>query len=282
MNIKELLAWGKSELKGADVLEPESSAEVLLAEVLNLSRTEIFAKSGDSLTKSELKKYQKFIKRRKNHEPVWQIIGKVDFWGMEYVVTKDVLVPRPETEILVQKVLDRAKIQNRTLKVLDLGTGSGTIVVALANALNNCSFYASDISGAALGVAKKNAKNLAKEANIQFKKGDLLNPWSGQKFDIICANLPYIPHEEMDGLAFDVIHHEPRVALDGGTKGIEIYERFVQELPEMLEPAGVAFCEIGIEQGKLLESLVGQHLPKAKVEVISDLSNIDRVVIITT
>jgi release factor glutamine methyltransferase len=289
MTIKEALTWGTSELKSLGISEPHASAEVLLSDVLNLTRTDLLAHSDREVNTKDYNKFQKYLKRRQKHEPVWQIIGKVDFWGMSYVVNKDVLVPRPETEILVKEALKlvestkyKVESQNRVLKVLDLGTGSGTIIIALASELKECSFFASDVSFGALTVAKKNAKRLVPKAKIKFKKGDLFKPWKGEKFDIICANLPYIPSEDMASLAFDLVHHEPRVALEGGQGGLEIYKRFFTELSSRLEPGGAVFCEIGINQGKGIEKLAQKYLPGASCKVLGDLAGIDRVVIIRT
>lgn len=280
MDIKEALKEAAKELKELDVAEPNASAEVLLSDVLGLSRTELSANGERVLSKKELKKYQNLVNRRKKHEPVWQIIGKVDFWGLSYIVSKNVLVPRPETEILVKKVVEYAKSQNRALNILDLGTGSGTVIVALENELQNCSYSASDISPRALKVAKLNAKRLTKKGSIKFKKGDLFKPWKGERFDIVVANLPYIPHEEMEGLALDVYHHEPRVALDGGKHGLEIYKRFFQELPNRLEASAAVFIEIGIDQGEDIKAFVSEYLPGATCEILGDLAGIDRIGII--
>lgn len=280
MNIKDALKEGRTQLTSAGVLEPEASAEVLLSDVMGLSRTELLTKKDNELSPKEYQKYKGYLKRRENHEPVWQIIGKVDFWGISYSVDKNVLVPRPETEILIKEVIDFAKSQNRALRLLDLGTGAGTIVVALKNELNNCTFFASDVSGDALKIAKKNAKKVNEGGEIKFKKGSLFTPWKGDKFDIICANLPYIPHEEMEGLSLDVYHHEPRLALDGGTGGLEIYERFLKNLPDHLSTNGAVFCEIGIDQGDRFKDLVKKYLPKARCEIMGDLAGIDRIAII--
>jgi release factor glutamine methyltransferase len=280
MNIKEALKEATIELKAASIFEPDASAEVLLADVLDISRTELLTHGEQVLAPGEYKKFQKYLKRRKDHEPVWQIIGKVDFWGMSYLVNKNVLVPRPETEILVQKVLAYVKKENRALNILDLGTGSGTVSIALKKELQNCSISASEVSGRALKVAKKNARRLLPKAEIKFKKGDLMSPWKGQKFDIIVANLPYIPHEDMSSLSLDVFHHEPRLALDGGKGGLEIYERFLKVAPNYLEHKGAIFCEIGIEQGIALKKLVSTYMPEASCEISGDLAGIDRIGII--
>jgi release factor glutamine methyltransferase len=292
MTIKEALLWAARRLKAEDTAEPKGSSEVLLGDVLGLSRTELLTNPDQKIKASQRIKYELYIQRRVQHEPVWQIIGKVDFWGMSYKIDKNVLVPRPETEILVTEVLKFATTYSprpTPYKILDLGTGSGTIIIALAHELEKQAhnlhpitydLFASDISPRALQIAKKNTTNLLSSRQVAFKKGSLLEPWVGERFDIICANLPYIPHEDMDSLAFDVLHHEPRLALDGGAAGLELYEKFFKEVGLHLCPGGAIFCEIGIKQGEQIKKLAKKYLPKSRVRVLGDLAGIDRVAII--
>lgn len=282
MVIRDLLAWAKKELKQAEVAEPESSAEFLLREVLSLDRAALYANLDKVITASEERKYKKFIARRKKHEPVWQITSEVEFFGRPFYVNRNVLVPRPETEFLVELALKEIKGKfkkpNSKLKILDIGTGSGAIIITLANEMKSGDFFGSDISAKALAVAKKNAKKNAAEVN--FKRGDLFKPWAGEKFDLIVANLPYIPEEDMGGLAMDVHHYEPRLALSGGVGGLVIYDKFLQELPSYLKEDGVIFCEITREQGELFCNLANKYLPDKKCEIHKDLADIDRIAII--
>lgn len=199
----------------------------------------------------------------------------------------------------------KLRTRNSKLRILDIGTGSGTIILSLAKANSLCHpeltkglgldsscgqndkgskvrFFASDVSHDALKLARKNAKSNGLNELIEFKEGDLFVPWQGQKFDIIVANLPYIPHEDMATLAFDLVHYEPRLALDGGVKGMDIYERFLPELPLYLKEEATAFLEIGYNQGPLITKIVQKVMPKARVEVLGDYANIDRIVVIKT
>jgi release factor glutamine methyltransferase len=303
MKIKEALRWANAEL--VDTLEPNSSATVLLSDVLDLSRTELMASLDAKLTQSQLAKYKKYIVRRKNHEPVWQIIGKVNFWGLEYFVTKDVLVPRPETELLVEKAIQqiikikhqktnltrnsKLETQNTKISILDIGTGSGTIIISLAHELQNkktkyyipdsiYNFVAADISDKALKIAKKNARH-NKVKNTKFLKSNLFQNIP-DKYDMICANLPYIPTEDIASLDFDVHHYEPKVALDGGIGGLEIYENFFKEVGNYLNDEGVIICEIGLNQGREIRTIVKKYLPAAKCSISKDLAEIDRIAII--
>ena len=317
MTIKEALTWAKKLLKERGVEGPEASADFLLRQVLKTDKAYIFAHPEISLTAVQETKYRIWVKRRAKHKPVWYITGKIEFCDLDLAVNQNVLIPRPETELLVERVLEELKIRNSKLEILEVGTGSGAIILSLANELtkktlssptsqikfnsvdrgsflveqdsrlrgndrNVFGFSASDISPKALSVARKNAKNLVLADKITFKQGDLFSPWKGNKFDIIVANLPYIPHEDMSTLAFDLIHYEPRTALDGGHEGLEIYKRFFETLGDHLNVGGKVFCEIGYDQGEKIQQLVAAIMPKARVTVIGDYADIDRIVIIET
>jgi len=282
MTTKEYLTWSVNYLKKAKIEQPESSASFLLCRVLSVDRAHLLVHPEQTLTMRQGNKFKKWVERRAKHEPVWYITGKIEFYSNYFSVNNSVLVPRPETEILVEKVIQKyrnTKYSDR--KVLDIGTGSGAIILSLAKNLNG-SFYASDISAKALVVAKKNRKNLGLEGVVTMKKGDLFAPWIGQKFDVIVANLPYVPHEDMASLALDLIHYEPRTALDGGEKGLEVYRRFFVELPSFLNKKALVYCEIGINQGVFVKAVIKEALPGAKVTIWRDYSSVDRIAIIET
>jgi release factor glutamine methyltransferase len=288
MSIKEILLVGQNELRKRKVSEPEKSADFLLRQVLATSpchsreggnldiRAWMLANPDYKLSEKQEDKFREYIERRKKHEPVWYITGKIEFYGLDLEVNQNVLIPRPETEFLVEEVL-KSKVDN--LRVLELGVGGGAISLALANTLKT-KIYASDISGEVLRVAKKNAKNLELEKLIGFRQGDLFEPWKDMKFDIIVANLPYIPHEEMSSLALDIHHWEPRLALDGGKDGLEIYEKLLSQAGDYLNKNSKMFFEIGIEQGEKIEKLAKKYLPNAKVRIKKDYGDIDRIAII--
>jgi len=308
MNIKEAQNWAKNELTKNDVSEPESSVLVLLGDVLgkekrkaesekSWTRAEILAHPEKRLNPFQISKFKGFIKRRKKHESVWQIIGKVEFFGLKFHVNNNVLVPRPETELLVQQVLKiignwKLEIGNSKISILDVGTGTGTIAISLASEIarlqipsSKFQIVATDISEKALMVARKNAKELKVQKFIEFVKANLFTPVTkgeslNSKFDIITANLPYIPSEDMGSLAMEVHHYEPKIALDGGKGGLEIYDRFLSEVGDYLKPGGSIFCEIGINQGEGFKKLVKKHLPSARVEILGDFAGIDRIAII--
>lgn len=278
MATKEILIWGTKELKKNNVSEPEKSAEFLLRQVLGWDKAKLIASSDYELSTKQETKFREFIERRKKHEPVWYITGKIEFYGLDLEVNQNVLIPRPETEFLVEEVLN-AVGRKTNLKILELGTGSGAISLALTSKLKT-KIFASDISKEALVVAKKNANKLELEKYIEFRQGNLLEPWGSDKFDIIVANLPYIPQEDMRSLALDIHHWEPRLALDGGKEGLEIYEELLSQAKDYLNENAVMFFEIGIDQGDKLKKLVEKHFQNAKVKIIKDYGDIDRIVVI--
>ncbi len=282
MTIHEALMWAKKKLFENEVEGPAASADFLLRQVLGCDRAYLFAHPEQKLSKFQELKFKRFVAKRVRHEPVWYITGKIEFMDLDLHVNSNVLIPRPETELMIEMILNQVKSKKlKVHKVLDVGTGSGTIILSLAKHLGDkFHYHASDMSEKALSVAKKNAKTNSLESQVEFRQGDLLAPWLGEEFDFVVANLPYVPHEDMATLAFDLTHYEPRLALDGGVLGLEVYKRFIQELPTVLAPGAVIYLEIGYDQGRYIEEFVHKYLPKAKVRVEGDYQQIDRIMVI--
>jgi len=281
MKIKEELKWGETLLVGSEVEGSKASANFLMRRVLNCDKAYLIAHDSRELTRKEEKLFIAWIERRAKHEPVWYITSTIEFGSLILAVNEHVLIPRPETELLIERVVQELRNEDKELRILDVGTGSGTIILSLAEKFGKKHrYFASDVSHDALEVAKQNAKSNGLGGLIEFREGDLFSPWVGETFDVIVANLPYIPHEDMATLAFDLVHFEPRVALDGGAKGMEIYERFLPELPNYLNAGGMVFLEIGYNQGLLITKVVQKYMPKADVGVLNDYANIDRIVVI--
>lgn len=278
MTISQANKWATEFLEKKGIEEPKSSADFLIRQTLKVDKSYLIVNKDKKMPILVEAKFRRWIKRRAKHEPVWYITGKIEFYGQDFYVNKNVLIPRPETELLVEEILKRIKTTGES-RILDIGTGSGAIILTLANKLKG-QFFASDISDKALVIAKKNAKSLTHHNKVIFKKGDLLSPWLNQKFDLIVANLPYVPHEDMSTLAFDLIHYEPRTALDGGTEGLELYNKFIQQLPFLVNDKTTIFCEIGKDQGEKFKRMVINTLPKASVEIIQDYAKIDRIIVI--
>ncbi len=280
MTIGEALKWARQVLEREKVEGGRASAEFLLRKVIGKDKAYLHTHDEESLMERDEQKYREWVEKRSKHEPVWYITGEIEFMGLDLHVTTDVLIPRPETELMIERILSEFTGKSGA-RILDVGTGSGTIILSLAKKLGlDNTYMASDVSSEALSVANKNAVSNELDALVEFRAGDLLSPWQGVRFNLITANLPYVPHEDMESLALDLIHYEPRLALDGGKAGMEIYERFLRELSGYLDEDGVAFLEIGYNQGALITKIVQDSMPKASVEVIGDYADIDRIVII--
>jgi release factor glutamine methyltransferase len=274
--IEQALAWAWQTLAGADASEP-LDATILLAFALNVDRAVLLAFPERAITAEQARRYRDLITRRAAGEPVPYLTGTRGFYDLDFYVTPDVLIPRPETEHLIEAALawgrDRAG-----LRIADVGTGSGAIAVTLARHLPGSHVWAVDVSTAALDVARHNASQHGVVDQIVFVQGDLLEPAisAGQRFDLIAANLPYIPSAELDTL--DVVKHEPRLALDGGADGLDAIRRLLDQAPGVLADAGLVLLEIAAGQGARVAVLSRAVFPGAMVNVIPDLAGHGRVV----
>jgi len=221
-----------------------SDSEIILADLLGKDRSFLFAHPEYDVPNNLLVKIAKSYKRRKNQEPLAYILGYKEFYGFKFYVNKNVLVPRPETEEIINKVLSFMKRNtNSGLDICDVGTGSGCIAVTLAKLLPQAKIYAIDKSKYALKVARRNAKYHQVESRITFLEGELLEPLT-KKVGIIVANLPYIKSDEIGNLESQISDWEPRIALDGGTNGMNHYNRFFSQVPKYLNKGGKIWYEI--------------------------------------
>ena len=220
---------------------------------------------------------ERFLERLASGEPLAYLIGKREFYGLDFIVTPDVLVPRPETELMVEFALVWLRNHPERLKAADVGTGSGCIAVALAKNKNDIKLIAVDRSYKALLVAQQNARSHQITQQINFVQADLLTPLAGP-FDLLCANLPYIPSRDV--IDSTVGQHEPRTALDGGTDGLEFIRRFINQLPSRLTPGGLALLEIEYRQGAATTTHCRTAFPNAKISILRDLAGLDRLLAI--
>jgi release factor glutamine methyltransferase len=250
-------------------------AQVLLAEVLHCSRAHLLGYPEQILTEQQAAQYASWIERREQGEPVAYILGRRAFYDREFVVTPSVLIPRPETEHLLELALDFMK-DHPQATVVDVGTGSGALAVTLAALAPEATVYAVDISPEALDVARSNAER--HETAIHFMQGDLLQPLidHGVYVDLIMANLPYIARDDL--VQLEVTKHEPLVALDGGIDGLDLVRRLLDQLSQVSKPNARVLLEIGAHQGKAAVNLAHSKLAPAKVQLHQDLAGLDRVV----
>jgi release factor glutamine methyltransferase len=296
MIIRDAIAWGSAKLKNAGIESPSLDAALLLCSVMNIDRSTLIAKDTETLSDEALAAYQTLIERRKKGECVAYITGKKEFYGLEFFVNKSVLVPRADTEILVETAIDILKKgtrdggqgtgENCKIKVLDLCTGSGAIAVSLKHEMPEIEIHATDISAEALEVAKGNAKRLLGENKILFYLGDLYDaiprPPSPvpcpphAHYSLITVNPPYISTNEINTLPPEV-QHEPRLALDGGKTGLEIIERIIEKAPEYLVPGGVLLMEADPRQMKTIAALLEKR-GFCDIQLNKDLAGQERVI----
>ncbi len=273
MEIIPVLKKAQGYLSKRGIENPGLTAEILLAHCLDLKRIDLYLNYDRPLNEAELSTYWKLLARRAKHYPLQYLTGKVEFYSLRFLVTEGVFIPRPETEVLVERV--KEALEGEAV-VADIGTGCGVIAISLAKILPLARFYASDISQRALNMAKENATRNGVEGRIIFLQGDLLAPFKGQegKLDAIISNPPYIPQEELGNLPEEVRLYEPKAAIDGGKGGMEIQKRIMAEAWLFLKEGGILALEVG--QAERVKSLMqGRY---SGIEVFPDLHGSERVV----
>ena len=275
--VGRILEWTTQHLKTHGSESPRLDAQVLLAHARGCPRIKLYTEFNEVLSDDQRAMMRELVKRRAAAEPVAYLVGHREFFSLEFQVTRHVLVPRPETEMLVLEVAERAKSLPAP-KILDIGTGSGCIAVSLATQLPAAHVTAVDISEPALRIAEENAERHRVADRMRFLLGDLFAPVpSGETFDFIVSNPPYVATEEMESLPPDVRKHEPRLALDGGPGGLAVLSRLLAEAPPFLNPGGWMFLEFSPEQAEPLRALAVRQSAFSQVEVIKDLSGKARV-----
>ena len=291
MEIRNALQIGIARLRSANISAFTLAAELLLLHALSKNRSWIYSHPEEQLTAEQERTFLQLLERRATGEPVQHLTGHQEFWGLEFEVNPDVLIPRPETEHLIEVTLDRLALRElkagRTqisdgagLHIADVGTGSGCIAIALAKELPQARFFASDISQAALAVAARNAQRHAVSARIEFSNSNLLGGASlaGQpQFDAIVSNPPYIGLREAPSLEREVRDHEPAAALFGGDEGYELYAALIGQAATHLKPGGILILELGHTSLPAVQPLLTEPT-WSYVSVTSDLAGIPRVV----
>jgi release factor glutamine methyltransferase len=294
-SVRSLLKQGMDQLRAANVPSHTLAAELLLLHATSQNRTWLYSHPEEVLTDSVAEAYFGLLARRASGVPTQHLRGKQEFWGIEFEVTPDVLIPRPETEHLIEVALDRLavreiragrqpRLNGENVALLDIGTGSGCIAIALAKELSAAAVYATDISTPALEVARRNAARHGLSDRIQFLESDLLavfQPSGGlpprMRFDLIVSNPPYISLREADSLPIEVREHEPRAALFGGVEGYELYGAFIPQAAQYLNAGGLLVLELGYNSLSAVEPLLDRS-NWSNVAITEDLAGIPRVI----
>ncbi|MEI8217378.1 MAG: peptide chain release factor N(5)-glutamine methyltransferase [Eubacteriales bacterium] len=287
ISIREAINVATTRLTVAESESPKLDAEVLLAYFLKVDRSFLFAHYADDLDEKRSDSFFEIIDRRASGMPVAYIIGRKEFMGISFKVNENVLIPRPDTEIIVEETIKIANEHQKglgNLEILDLCCGSGAIAVSLAYYLNKAKLTATDISSAALNVARENAKDYKLSGKIKFVQGDLFSPFRSKglgktHFDMIISNPPYIKSEVISTLQREILEHEPMIALDGGESGLDFYIKIIEKAPDFLKKNGYLILEIGHDQKDQILQLLDKIGQFREYRVAKDLAGHDRVVI---
>ena len=276
--LRDIWLSGAADLESAEIDDARFEAEVLLRHATGLSRAQLYASLTDEVDPAAQERFLAAVAERTSRKPLAYITGTREFYRLEFRVTPDVLIPRPESELLVDAALDHMRqARIRTAQVADVGAGSGAVGIALARHRRGVNLICSDVSRDALLVARDNARRLLRRTRASFIQGDLLTPLPGP-FHCVVANLPYIPEGRLDELEPEVAKHEPRIALTPGTQGTELVLRLITQLPSRLHPNGIAVLEVDPGQESAIADAAAQMLPNAEITVLDDVSQQPRAV----
>lgn len=278
--IRRLIAWAAEYLEDHAVESPRLSAELMLGRVLKLERLQIYLRFDQPLTADELAAFKELLIRRRAHEPMAYILGSREFYGLDILVGPGVLVPRPESEHLVEEGL-KALEGIEGPRILDLCTGSGCIALALAHEIPDAKVIGVDISKEALDFAQRSADKLELSQRVQWLLGELYDPVAavGGFFHLITANPPYVREDEWQGLSPEVSEYEPRQALVSGPGGLEMVSQIIAGSRAYLQPFGVLLIEVGAGQAKAAQEMASQTGIFEQVSTVQDLAGIERVVV---
>lgn len=279
--ISKLMTWTTEYFETHGIDSPRMTAEILLAHCLGINRIDLYMQYDKPLTAQELAHFKSLIKRRVDREPVAYITGTKGFWTLDLDVSPKVLVPRPDTECLVEQALSviPVKIEGEPLAILDLGTGSGAIILALASERPDHRYVAVDISWDAAWLARKNQIKEVSNTPVFFINGNWFGPFKpDQQFDMIVSNPPYIPRADIETLEPEVRQYEPRLALDGDDDGLACIRHIVNSAKDYLKPGGYLMMEMGFDQKKAVQALFNDYSCYEHVEFFKDYTGNDRVV----
>ena len=279
--IQRLLIWITEYFTEKGIDPPRLSAELLLSHVLQMKRIELYTQFNKPVTSQQLDQLHDLIKRAGRYEPIAYLIGKTEFYSLEINVTPDCMVPRPETELLVERAIEFLRTRSGTQFVCDLCTGSGCVAVAIAKNFSDARIIATDISDAALKVAATNIQKHRIENRITLLAGDLFDPLVPQidteKFDLIVCNPPYVSASEFETLPKNVKDYEPKSSLFAGTDGLDIHSRIIENADSFLKPDAVLMLEIGYAQGQVIRQLLERTGTFGEIKIEKDFNKNDRI-----
>ncbi|MGA8180649.1 MAG: peptide chain release factor N(5)-glutamine methyltransferase [Desulfobacterales bacterium] len=284
--IIKLLKWTTSYFNSHGIDRPRVEAEILLSHALKLQRIELYLRYDQPLYVEDLKRFKELIKRRVNREPVAYIVGIKEFWSMDFAVTRDVLIPRPETEFLVEAALDLLPAASASdpavmpKRILELGTGSGAAILAIASNRPGHRFFATDRIWAAVRSARENAVRHGLENSVELICANWLEPFNPQrcKFDMIISNPPYVPSRLIGGLQPEITEYEPISALDGGEDGLLCLKHIIRHAHFYLRTQGYLLLEIGHDQKNNVERIADQCATYEHIVCTKDYSGYDRII----
>lgn len=278
-HVQEALSWASSYLQ--DHAREPMAAKFYLQDLLGWSSSDLMMKQFDPLDEEVMDRFFTGVEKIAQGTPYQYVSGFAEFYGRTFQVTPDVLIPRPETEELIEQIVRRKGqlFQDKSIRIVDIGTGSGCIAITLKCELPEAQVTTVDISSAAIQIAKQNAANL--NADVTFLEGDMTAPIEGETWDIFVSNPPYIADVEKQQMNDVVLDHEPHLALFAEEDGLYFYKKMIEKLPELLAERALVAFEIGYLQGPAVKGLLETALPKAKVEVVQDLNGRDRMVFAT-
>jgi release factor glutamine methyltransferase len=278
--LSKILQGAVHRLESAGIENSRLEAEILLAHLLQISRIELYTRWDEECQDFPAQEFQTLVFRRSRHEPLAYLIGQREFWSLDFTVSPSVLIPRPETEFVVEAAV--RSVFSSPARIVDVGTGSGNIAVCLARQIPQSRIFALDISQAALMVARRNAALHQVSGQIMFLQADLLSPFApnlpSRTIDCVVSNPPYIPSADIPALAPDVRSFEPQLALDGGADGLSYYRRLIQESRGILKAGGWLILEMGYGQKDALVREVHSRGYEVQ-EIIADYAGIDRVIV---
>jgi release factor glutamine methyltransferase len=278
ITVLEVIKLSTEYLQKIGVDSPRANAEILLAEILKCKRLELYLAFDKPLAENEVQVYREAIRKRGLRIPLQYIVGNVEFYGLKLIVNENVLIPRPETELLVEKIINDSD-KSTNLKILDIGVGSGNISLSISKNLPNSKVVAIDISKTALDVANQNAEINSLQDRIEFRLFDIMNDNLNSlgKFDLIVSNPPYVSENDYESLEPELKNHEPKIALTDNSNGISFYKHIVEASDQLLKKPGKIYFELGIDQSAQVQEYFKQN-NFTNIKITKDYSGIERII----